>query len=351
VTKRKMRHRSDPLERGIELALSPGYFVGDRGCVSFVSELEEAESGIEPFIESEPHRAISLYEAFLAGCYAKAEEVDDSSGSFGTFVEELFCKWVGARQAAGSPPEETAAQLLEWMDDDPYGFCEGFETEVSSVLDKAGLAALVTQVRERFESASSINDDRIGREGTYERRRWSEVLRALYIVQKDVRAYVALAEQTGVSAKDCHAVAILLIAKRKREEALSWVERGVGIATKGPWSSSGYELRNLRRDLLRALGRGTEALDSAWSEFAEHPSIHTYEELMKFAGQAHRTSTCTPSGTTMLLSPPTNLGTPPLGACFSRLTPHPLSGISTRSPRFRTVSGDRTIRRLLYCAP
>jgi hypothetical protein len=38
------------------------------------------------------------------------------------------------------------------------------------------------------------------------------------------------------------------------------------------------------------LGRGTEALDSAWSEFAEHPSIHTYEELMKFAPKVDRRS-------------------------------------------------------------
>jgi tetratricopeptide (TPR) repeat protein len=289
VTKRTTRHKPDPLERGIELALSPGYFVGDRSCTSFVSELEEAESGIEPLIESAPDRAIALYETFLAGCYAKAEEVDDSSGSFGMFVEDLFCKWVGARQAAGSPPEETTAQLLAWMDDDPYGFCYGFETKVSSVLDKAGLAALVAQVRERFESASSSDDEQIDRESSYERRHWSEVLRSLYIGQKDVSAYVALVEQTGVSAKDCHAVATLLIAKRKREEALSWVERGIGIATKDPRSSyAGYELRNMRRDLLRALGRGTEALDSAWSEFAEHPSIHSYGELMKFVPKVDR---------------------------------------------------------------
>jgi tetratricopeptide (TPR) repeat protein len=289
VTNKRARHAPDPLERAIENALSPGYFVGDRACYSFVSELEEAESGIAPLIESAPDRAVGLYETFLAGCYEKAEELDDSSGSFGMFVEQLFCSWVKARQAAGPSPDETAAQLLAWIDDDPYGFCYGLEAKVSSVLDKAGQAALVAQVRERFDAAALADEEGAERQPSYERRRWAEVLRAMHIGQRDVRAYVELAEETGLTAKDCQAVAQLLITKRKREDALSWVQRGIEIAGRDPRSSySGYDLRNLRRELLRALGRGQEALDSAWIEFHEHPSIHSYEELMKFVSKHDR---------------------------------------------------------------
>lgn len=96
---------------------------------------------------SEPARAVALYEAFLAGCYEKAEELDDSSGSFGTFVGELFCGWVKARQAAGASPEDTATRSLGWIEEDPYGFCFGLEKDLAGVLDKTGLAALVQQVR------------------------------------------------------------------------------------------------------------------------------------------------------------------------------------------------------------
>jgi tetratricopeptide (TPR) repeat protein len=291
VTKRTTPRGRDPLERTIELALSPGYFVGDRACTSFVNDLEEAEAAIEPLIESAPDRAVALYEAFLAGCYAKAGEVDDSSGSFGMFVEELFCRWIRGRQAAGAPPKETAGQLIAWMDDDPHGFCYGLEAKVSSTLDKAGLAALVQRVRERFDDAVSTNeeDDDRHTDSDFERRRWGGVLRALYIGQRDVRSYVALAEETGLTAKDYQAVADLLIAKRKREDALSWVERGIEIVTKDPRGSlSGYLLGNLRRELLQKLGRGQEALDSAWAEYTAHPSIHSYRELLKFAPRHDR---------------------------------------------------------------
>ena len=142
------------------------------------------------------------------------------------------------------------------MDDDPYGVCYGLETKVASVLDKAGLAALVAQIRERLATPDEPADAPDGRSTSRKQRRWAEVLRALHVGQKDVAAYVALAQQTGLSAKDCHAVARMLIAKRKPEEALSWVERGIEITAKDPQGSSAdFELQNLRRELLRKLGR------------------------------------------------------------------------------------------------
>ena len=104
MTKKVARGSRDPLEREIEAALDPGRFVGDRSCFSFLSDLEEVERDIAPLLESAPDRAVALYEAFLAGCYEKVEELDDSSGAFGMFVEDLFCGWVKARQAAGAAP-------------------------------------------------------------------------------------------------------------------------------------------------------------------------------------------------------------------------------------------------------
>ncbi|MDA8289443.1 MAG: hypothetical protein M0014_13545 [Actinomycetota bacterium] len=291
MTKKVARGSRDPLEREIEAALDPGRFVGDRSCFSFVRDLEEVERDIASLLESAPGRAVALYEAFLAGCYEKAEELDDSSGAFGMFVEDLFCGWVKACQAAGAAPEDTVSRLLGWMDDDPYGFCYGLETKVASVLDKAGLAALVARARERLAACDGPADGPDGRSTGYKQRRWAEVLRALHVGQKDVAAYVALAQQTGLSAKDCHAIARMLIAKRKPEEALSWVERGIEITAKDPrGSSADHELQNLRRELLRKLGRDQEALASAWAEFREHPSKYTYDDLMKFAPKQDRAS-------------------------------------------------------------
>lgn len=101
-------------------------------------------------VGSAPARAVTLYESFLAGCFEKAEEVDDSGGAFGMGVTDLFGGWIRARQDAA----EIASRLLGWMDDDPYGFCCRLEQDAVTVLDKAGRAALNEQVRSRVERAS-----------------------------------------------------------------------------------------------------------------------------------------------------------------------------------------------------
>jgi hypothetical protein len=69
----------------------------------------------------------------------------------------------------------------------------------AAAFDKAGLAAFEEQVRERSEAAAADPP-------SWEYRRGSEILRAIYGAQRAIRAYVALPEQTGVKPQDCLAV-------------------------------------------------------------------------------------------------------------------------------------------------
>jgi hypothetical protein len=289
---RKRRPRRDAIEQQIELALNPGAFIPDRACFSFVSDLDEVAAKIAKLVSRDPARAVTLYETFLAACYAKIEELDDSSGSFGQFVDDLYCGWVKARQAGGSDPEETASRLLTWMDQDDYGFCYRLEIDAVKVFNKANLAAFVDLVRERFDAAAkktAKENDKLRERPDYRRRRWGEVLRTLYAAQRDTAAYVALAEETGLTAKDCHTVATLLVSKRKPKEALSWVERGLEADKQTPHGSMAtHDLAELKRRLLTKLGRGDEALDAAWSDYREHPSTYTYGDLMKYVPKAQR---------------------------------------------------------------
>ncbi len=149
---RKPRTKMDPFEREIELAFEPGTFMPDGMCFSFVRGLEQIAAKIDTMVGSEPTRAEVLYESFLAGCYQKADDLDDSSGGFGQFVGELYCGWVKAGQANGADPDETVSRLLSWMDDGPYGCCCHLEKDVAGVLDRTHLAAFVKQVRARFDS-------------------------------------------------------------------------------------------------------------------------------------------------------------------------------------------------------
>ena len=283
---------TDPLVRQIEQAFQPGVFVHDQMCFSFVRGLEEVAAEIGRLVAADPVRAAALLETFLAGCHEKAEELDDSSGTFGQFVQELICGWVQAMQASDGDADETTSRLLAWMADDPYGFCCRIEEAVAGAFDRAGMAAFQQQVRARLEAAVAAEPaegEPSGERPEYLRRRWGDVLRAIYLKQKNVTAYIALTEQIGLSAQDCHAVAMLLATKGKPEDALAWTDNGLKLAQTTPrWAGAEHDLTKLQRDLWVRLGRGDEALAAAWASFQKHSGEHTYGDLMKFVPEADR---------------------------------------------------------------
>jgi hypothetical protein len=286
------RGRRDPVEQQIALAFCPGDFVYDRACFSFVSGLERVANDVAGLIGADPGRAVALFETMLAGCYEKADEVDDSSGHFGQFAQTLFCGWVKARQAADADRDETATRLLRWMNDDPFGFCVRIEKDIAKALDARGRAAFEKQVRARFELAAAAKAPSAAQREAgveYLCRKWGAVLREVLIARRDVAAYVSLAERTGISGQDCHVIATLLASRRRPEEALAWVERGVLIDGRAPYATSAlHELTRLRRELLVRLGRGGEARDEAWAEFRKDPSKYSYDDLMKFVPKPDR---------------------------------------------------------------
>ena len=140
-------------EQRIEAALDPGRYVSEQSCFAFVRDLEEVAVDLAGLVATDPGLAVALHETFVAGCTEKANEVDDSSGEFGSFVVALVQGWVSARQAAGARPDRTASRLLAWVDDDPFGFCHGLVQDVAEVLDPVGRTTLIAAVRARFEAA------------------------------------------------------------------------------------------------------------------------------------------------------------------------------------------------------
>lgn len=289
----RRRKASDPLATAIEQALDLGRFVSYRQSWDFVSELERVKGELDALVEQgEAERALSLYELFLAGCYEKAEEIDDSGGNLGGFFETLFTSWVDARQKAGHSAHETVRQILSWMDNDEYGFCWNIEGDVARTLNKEGLALFRSHFRDRFETAfASFKDEEPRRAYDYpaEVLRPLGVLKAICIAKKDVGSYIALCERISPSPKDCEQVATLCKAKRRFADALEWVERGLSHEQERRWGNeSGCFLTSMRTELLDKVGRKEEALRSAWNQFAEQPSEYSYSDLMKYAPKEAR---------------------------------------------------------------
>lgn len=283
-----MTKRRDPMDRAIESALQAGHFIGWNQGTAFVSGLKNLEREIAALSANSPARAAALYEAFIAACNLKAEEIDDSDGEFGMFAGNLFRGWIQARQAAGADPGATAETLLAWMKNDDYGFCNELGSDAVKVLDSAGMAAFEQAVRARFEASCGKQEQNTGH---YIRDQWGQILRSIYAQQRNVEKYLDLAARTGLTQTDCETIATMLQAKRKPNEALSWIERGIEMENAGSFKAgTSYKLVEMRRALLAKLGRGREALDSAWAEFQAHPSKFTYDELIRYFPKSERGS-------------------------------------------------------------
>ncbi len=271
----------ETIESAIEDTLRPGDLIEYDFSWSFTSGLEEVRSIIENFTIREPVRSIDLIETFIAACYEKAEEIDDSSGSFGDFVEGLFCSWVNARQRADCAAKETVDRLLAWMDKDVYGFTYNLEKEVSRFLDKEGLEEYAAAIRARYDAAVKKE---------HHRRLWGGTLKSIYAAGGDFDSYVSICNETELLPVDCETLAEMCLSNEKPAEALKWVEKGLEIQSNAQvYRGSSYKLDTMKRDILTRLGRPEEALADAWHEFSKRPDEFTHEELLKHIPKEQRT--------------------------------------------------------------
>lgn len=106
--------RADPLEKEIEDALQPGHFINYGTGWGFVEGLDRVEEKIAKLVANAPARAVALHETFLAGSYEKADELDDSRGTFGMFVDGLFRGWVKSRGWTATSTASATSSSATW---------------------------------------------------------------------------------------------------------------------------------------------------------------------------------------------------------------------------------------------
>lgn len=281
------RKSKDQLITSIERALAPGYFISYNRSWGFVSDLGDVQKKLDALVAGgEAERAIGLFEIFLAGCYEKADEIDDSGGSFGDFFQDLLCSWIKARTKAGCDPVETVKQILGWMENDNYGFCYQIEADVAKALDKEGRSAFTRHFQDKFESAYApfeAEPPRIIHEYPHKVRKAADALKSIYLARNTAPPYIALCEKIALSPRDCENIAEMRRKRQKYADALEWVEKGLALEKDRQWGNlDSYKLKTMKQELLNKTGRGRDALESAWSEYERSPSAFDYENLMKY---------------------------------------------------------------------
>lgn len=282
-----VKRKKDPLICVIEQSLDCGQFVSYGTVDGFIDDLEKTKVRIDDLVkQGEAKRSVGLYEIFMAGCYEKMDEIDDSGGAMGVFFEDLFCSWIRARQKTGLAPEETVNQMLKMMDNDDYGLCYEIEKDAVEVLHQEEIAVFQERIYARFEKAFSSQNEE-GQETindfSHEIRNNARILKVIYSAKRDVDAYLALCEKVGMTPKDCQVLADIYKGRRQWVKALDYVNQGLSLEKEKSWpNESGFGLSDLKCELLNKLGRKEEALQTAWEDFLTAPSKYSYKDLMKY---------------------------------------------------------------------
>lgn len=292
--KNKRRTRAqDPLLAEIEQDLCLGRFIRYGDMFDFVAGLEQVEQNLALLVSGgEADRVVGLYEAFLAGCYEKIDECDDSSGHLGMFWDDLFCGWVKARQAAGRPAAETVWEIMKWKENDRYGFCYDIEKDVAKVLDTDAYELFTAYFRKTVEEGlAGLLGPKPGVIFEYDNsiRLPAMSLKDIYCARGDVASYADLCERIGLSPKDCEHLAEMEKGKRHWKQALAWIEKGLDLEATRNWhNEAAFSLSYMKPEILSHLGLKEDALAQAWSEFQEHPTDMRYEEFMRYVPKAER---------------------------------------------------------------
>jgi hypothetical protein len=280
------KDREDPLVGEIRYELMPGRFVKWDEVSRLVLNLDRVCEKVEALVRAgEAERAVTLYEVFLAGVYDKIEEADDEC-DLAKLFHRLVCGWIQARQAAGNSAEETVRQLLNWMKNDNYGFCNDIEKDVVKALDARGRRLFIGHFQSRVErvmAALATGPAKAIFEYDNSLRLPAMSLKDIFESLGDVSAYSSLCERLGLSPRDCEHLAQMEVSRKHWARALEWVEKGLALKAMRNWhNEDSSSLEHLKPEILRKLGRKDDALALAWGDFQENPTEFAYEQLMRY---------------------------------------------------------------------
>ncbi|MBI3534781.1 MAG: hypothetical protein HY072_04770 [Deltaproteobacteria bacterium] len=269
---------SKPLEKHIENALLFGSFIAWNETSMFCNELSRTLAEVTEYAEKNPQEGLGLLELFMGGCLTKAQEIDDSDGDLGMFMDDLILTWTRCCEAASMIGEEFVRKLAHWEKVDDIGYCSDIETKVIPALSKRFASALESTLLKRLETPESKKLDQYKTD--YKYRSTVSTIKKLYASTKNINALINFCEKYEIDDADCLSIATIFHEKKQFYDALRWADKGLALISNR--SSKEYELKTLRRKILADSGRNDEALEDAWAEFIKHPSKYSLETVFEF---------------------------------------------------------------------
>ncbi len=261
--------------------LSVSGFVDYHATRRFIERARPAADLISGLIEDgHANTARELARYALKRGIAAYERIDDSDGGFGELLHEIAKSHLKACRAA--PPELAAfgKSLFELQMLDDRGLVS-FD-DYAPLLGDAGLKAFRALAEKEWEKVPARGPaDREARSAT-SYFRITSIMEGLARQATDVDALVAIKSRDLTLPYHFLAIAQILAEAGRRDEALSWAERGHRTFPDRPDS----RLIQFLTDEYGRRGRHEEALALAWEQFSHRPAFGAYQHLHNVAKRA-----------------------------------------------------------------
>ncbi len=282
-------------EKRIENVLMLGTFIAWNETSVFCSELDRTLEELSAYADKNPKNGLNIFELFMGGCLTKCEEIDDSGGDLGMFMDDIILKWTRCCETTGMSGENFVRKLSHWKKVDHYGFYSDIEMTVIPVLGKNFRLALEETLIKRLEQIKIEANQKPDLDNTdqhktdYNCQSTISTIKKLYASSRNTKSLIAFCDEHGTNDEDCLNIATIFHSKKQNDKALEWAKKGLALISTAH-NSKESELKKLRRNILSDSGKKNEALDDAWLEFTKYPSIYSLEIVFEFVSPKEKSS-------------------------------------------------------------
>ena len=264
----------------IRHSIDVGGFVPYREAYTYSRSVDRIIRQLRDLLNSgECRPALALTEYAIELVEKQLEQMDDSDGSMGMVIEDLMDLHLDACRAARPDPGSLAEKLFGNEVNDPWGSWHNSYERYADILGEEGKKTFRRLAEEAWEEVPCVKPGEKDPERYGRRMTLTNMMKGFAEEDGDFKRVVEVMAKDLSESHDFLAIAERCREAEKYTLAREWAEKGLEAFSDRPDS----RLRKfLAEEYVRAK-RQDEAVTLIWENFADRPSLSTYQDLLKYA--------------------------------------------------------------------
>lgn len=253
----------------------------------YTSNIESIISSLEELLDEHAEAVVDLCEYGLKLASKSMNDIDDSSGRFGSVLDDLQELHLKACEKAKPDAEKLARRLFGWELDDTYEVFYYAANKYADVLGKKGLSFYRKLAEAEWSKIPALKP---GEKKSYESNRWriTNMMESFANAEGDIEKLVEI-KSRDLSSQYCYyEIAEIYRSARQYDKALGWAGRGVKDF---PKDKLDWRLGEFLANEYHRRKRHDEAMQIIWKQFEETADLGNYGKLQEHADKVKPQST------------------------------------------------------------